>query len=690
MTYLLPGYEKLANEERGRAAIHKIDRLPLTLAFAAGPVHVIGNGDDARAWAERLHSEPVSMMGVDTEYAYASPAISLRSGKSFEDLRSIRPLVCTVAAWCGAGRPPGGGTGGELIRLLFDLRRADVWPSLQFLFRLHVPWVAHSAKAELHALWACGIEPTEHLLIDTYLTACGLNLGRFHRRQRATTTAEEVAHARRQEEKAAHITSLVGQCEHYHIAYPFTKDAKRIMRERFMALTADAPIDAAMAEYAASDAEFALRLHLAQESDVQRFGLGHHLAAVEWPLVGAVARMEMAGLPADRERMGRDRRTCQEIVAVMARRLEGHDIIPGSRSSFLKAMQSAGVLKEFVRDRKYCTKQDLLRECEARGVHPAVGPFRLHRYFQRLATDDILSGRLLDAEGRQRCSLDQMRSVSGRIASSKPNLVGLDRRLRSVFEAPAGYTLIELDYSQKEVGLAGAEWRYETLIERFNHGDSYAGMAQTFYDGQLTPAERAMSSRDFKKARPDLRSRVKSLALGILYGSGPASIAVKFGCPLAHAQEELRRFFDLFPAARDGADWATRSGLRRGYGLTITGLRRLVEPGNDTFRNALRNNPIQGGAAAIFKTALLRIDGYFRGTATRLLLPRHDSLLILTPVGTEEEVIRVCKVLMIQAVKEKYPQLNPRVDAKMGPTWPSDLTLEEYYQAECGFVLGEG
>jgi DNA polymerase-1 len=273
--------------------------------------------------------------------------------------------------------------------------------------------------------------------------------------------------------------------------------------------------------------------------------------------------------------------------------------------------------------------------------------------------------------------------VSGRIASSRPNLIGLDGRLRPVVEAPEGWVLLELDYSQKEMGLGGAEWHDEELVRQFNLGDSYAGVAQLFYADQLTPEERALPSKDFKKARPELRNNVKSLALGILYGRGAASIAEKFSCPLEHAEAELQRFFDLFPEARDNAAAAVRRSLQRGYGLTVTGLRRFVDRGDDRFRNALRNHPIQGSAAAIFKAALVRIDRHFRGTETQVLLPRHDSVLLLTPASTEEEVIGVCRTLMTQALREKYPCLWPRIDAKISRTWPTGQTLEDYYRAEC-------
>jgi DNA polymerase-1 len=680
MTILHPAFQKLADEERARqAVVHRIDCLPWSPGFAAGPIHRITTAAEAEAWAERLHAEAIPLLGVDTEFTFDRPAIQLRNGKTFQDPSSIRPLVCTIAAWCGAGDDGGD----RLTRLLFDLRRPEVYPALRDLFDLHVPWVAHSGKAELHCLWACDIEPAEHLLIDTYITAAALNLGRFHPRQRAKDPEEEVARARKLEEKAAHITSLVGQCEHYGLSYPFDKATKKAFQDRFLRLGRDDVIDDAMATYAMSDAEFALRLHFAQTPDVHRSGLTPHLAAVEWPLVAALARMEWVGLPIGQERLRVYRELCRKIAGVMADRLTTLGIKPGSRDSFLKAMHGAGVLHEFVLKGKYSTKGVVLRGCERRKVHPAVKPFRLHRYFQELADSELLAGTLVSPDGRLRCSLGQLRSVSGRIASSSPNLIGLDKRLRPVVEATPGWSLIELDYSQKEVGLAGAEWHDDALIECFNQGDSYSTVAQLFYTDQLTPEERALDPKAFKKARPDLRNNVKSLVLGVLYGRGAAGIAENFGCSFEHAEAELKRFFDLFPQARDNANAAVRRSLCRGYGLTITGLRRFIERGDERFRNTMRNHPIQGGAAGIFKAALLRIDGYFRGTPTQLLLPRHDSILLLTPQGTEAEVVAACKAIMIGAVREKYPRLGPRVDEKAGTCWPTERTLEEYHRDEC-------
>jgi DNA polymerase I-like protein with 3'-5' exonuclease and polymerase domains len=680
---LLPGYKKLADEEKARQAeINRVSALPLAPAFAAGPIHVIDTKAEAAKWAELLRNEAVSVIGVDTEYRYDRPGVVLKRGQTFEDVSSIRPLVCTLAVWCGATRATDDTTG-MLIRLLYDLRKPEVHGGLREVFRLRVPWVAHYAKAEFHCLYACGIEPAGHLLIDTHVTAAALNLGTFHTRDKNAVAKEANRLKRELKEKEAHVTSLIGQCERYGLRYPFNKHEKDELRERFLRLGPDDPLDGCMKEYAAADAEYALRVHLAQTPDVQQFGLEPHLAQIEWPLVAVLARIERTGLPASRGKMQEYRELCGAVAEAKAKELEKWNITAGSRRSFLLAMNRAGVLQKFVVDGKYCTKDEVLRRLEQEKVHEAIKPFRLFQYFRRQAESELLAGVLISADGRQRYTLDQLGSASGRIASSKPNLVGLDGRLRPMFVAPPGYVFVEIDFKQKEIGVAAAEWNDAGLVEKFNTGDAYAGVAQSLYADQLTAEERAMPSPEFAKVKPKLRKKTKPLALGMIYGSGPRSVAAKLGVSVPQAEAELRRFFDLFPDVRNGAAGAVESSLVRGYGLTATGLRRFIEKGSGRARNAMRNHPIQGSACAIFKTALLRIDGYYRNTKTQIVMPRHDSVVLLTPAGTEAEVIAACKVIMVGAVREKYPDLQPGIDADSGVSWPTELSLEEYHRKEC-------
>ena len=98
-----------------QAEVNRISALPLAPAFSAGPIHVIDMEAKAAEWGERLHNEAVSMIGVDTEFRFDRPGILLKKGTTFQDVSSIRPLVCTLAVWCNPARTHDH-TAGTLIR----------------------------------------------------------------------------------------------------------------------------------------------------------------------------------------------------------------------------------------------------------------------------------------------------------------------------------------------------------------------------------------------------------------------------------------------------------------------------------------------------------------------------------------------------------------------------------------------
>ena len=683
MGLLLPGYEALAAQERARQTVeHGLDRLPWSPSFAAGKIHLLQTRSEAEVFVAQIRQGSASALGVDTEFANDRAAIELPNGQEFTDYSSIRPQVCSVVAWCDAGASSTTAGRDLLIRGVFDLRRPEVLPALRDLFSLGLPWMSHAASAELHCLWACGVEPPEHLLIDTYLTAACLVNGRFHRRNACRSVSDDIANQQELETKAAHITSLVGQCEQYSIPHPFAA-AKELMRERFLHLRPDDPLDESMLAYSVSDAEYALRLYFAQQPDVDRFGLSPHLSRVEFPFVATLARMEWTGLPFDAQRAAEYREMCKKIVVVMGDRLQKHGVKPGSRDSFLVVMSKAGLLHHFELDGKYSTKREVLLRCEELGIHPAVRLFRLHRHFDRTASTLGVLPRLVSDDGRLRCSLRQLRSASGRVASVRPNMIGLDGRLRPVIAPTAGSSvLIELDYSQIEVGLAGAVWGDEALVRLFNTEDAYAAIAQSFFQDQISAEERALSPADFKARRPDLRDQCKALMLGALYGLEAESLGRKLKCSTEQAAGELERFFGQFPKAAAGARAAVEAALRNGYGVTATGFRRFIRVGDRRLRRAMRNHPVQGVAAATFKVAIARIDRHFRGTDTKLLLPRHDSILIETPTDSRDRVVAACELFMTQAVREVFPQLQPRVESKTANSWPTKQTLEGFYRRE--------
>jgi DNA polymerase I len=121
--------------------------------------------------------------------------------------------------------------------------------------------------------------------------------------------------------------------------------------------------------------------------------------------------------------------------------------------------------------------------------------------------------------------------------------------LRVIIKVEAGRVLIELDFSQIEVFVAGALWGDEELLQLCAEGDAYAAVAQRLYADQLTAAEQRMPVLEFMDRHRDLRKITKAILLGLLYGMGVDRLARDLKCSVAEAQQHQDRFFQRFPKA---------------------------------------------------------------------------------------------------------------------------------------------
>lgn len=142
------------------------------------------------------------------------------------------------------------------------------------------------------------------------------------------------------------------------------------------------------------------------------------------------------------------------------------------------------------------------------------------------------------------------------------------------------------------------------------------------------------------------RNLIKSMVYGRLYGAGVAKQALTAGVHEA----QMKSVSDAFDARFPGMTYFQRkiedAGMRRfksegqGYVYTWTG-RRL--PCDDSRVYTLVNYLIQGGAAEIFKSNLVKLD---QADLTELLIvPVHDEIVLNAPRKDVEEIkqtVRSC------------------------------------------------
>jgi DNA polymerase I-like protein with 3'-5' exonuclease and polymerase domains len=129
------------------------------------------------------------------------------------------------------------------------------------------------------------------------------------------------------------------------------------------------------------------------------------------------------------------------------------------------------------------------------------------------------------------------------------------------------------------------------------------------------------------------------------------------------AEELLLKFLEMFPALGKALDDGVYFAMSRGYAATATGLKRY-RPGAGALsnweRNWMKNHPVQGTAAALFKTACIRLDSLYKAHGARLILPVHDAVVFECPLAAVQEIAELTRRVLCDAVQEFFPQLRPR------------------------------
>ena len=118
-----------------------------------------------------------------------------------------------------------------------------------------------------------------------------------------------------------------------------------------------------------------------------------------------------------------------------------------------------------------------------------------------------------------------------------------------------------------------------------------------------------------------------------------------------------------------------QSAKDRGYTITLLGRRRVInelKSSNFNVRSfgerAAMNMPLQGSSADIIKLAMIGVakrlkqDGY----KAKLILQVHDELLIDCPIEEQDEVAKILKEAMEEAVALSVPLT---VDVGIGYSW---------------------
>src|SRR5271165_4139683 len=88
----LPGWKERA-EATSKPTPPSIPRPPLSRTYLVGRVHFVQNADQAHEMIQAAYENPVSWIGIDTEYRFGhDQPVGLPNGDEWRDVRSIQPF----------------------------------------------------------------------------------------------------------------------------------------------------------------------------------------------------------------------------------------------------------------------------------------------------------------------------------------------------------------------------------------------------------------------------------------------------------------------------------------------------------------------------------------------------------------------------------------------------------------------
>jgi DNA polymerase-1 len=428
--------------------------------------------------------------------------------------------------------------------------------------------------------------------------------------------------------------------------------------------------------YAAEDADITLQLHETLYPQISKDERLEHLYRhVELPLAEVLFDMERHGVLLDGALLGKQ---SQEL---------GGKILQLEQRAFELAGQpfnlnSPKQIQEILFDRLGLpvkkktpsgvpsTDEEVLQELAL--DYPLPKLLLEHRGVSKLKSTytDKLPRMVNPATGRVHTSYNQAVAVTGRLASSDPNLQNIPartpegRRIREAFIAAPGHALIAADYSQIELRIMAHLSRDESLLKAFAAGlDIHRATAAEVFG--VPPEEVDHEQRRYAKV----------INFGLIYGMSAFGLAAQLGIERSAAQAYMDRYFARYPGVADYMKRTRELAKRQGFVETVFG-RRLwlpeINAANPMRRQgaerAAINAPMQGTAADLIKLAMIAVHRWLKeqNGHSRLIMQVHDELVLEVPDGELSLVKSELPGLMCNVAELAVPLA---VSVGIGPNW---------------------
>ena len=317
------------------------------------------------------------------------------------------------------------------------------------------------------------------------------------------------------------------------------------------------------------------------------------------------------------------------------------------------------------------TSEDVLSELSA--DYPLPKLILEYRGLAKLKSTytDKLPKMINEITGRVHTSYNQAVAITGRLASSDPNLQNIPirtedgRKVREAFIAPQGHKILSADYSQIELRIMAHLSKDQRLIEAFKNNEDIH---------KITAAE--IFNCDLSSVSSEQRRYAKVINFGLIYGMSAFGLAKNLNIERVAAQNYIERYFSRYPSVRNYMEEAKQFAKNNGYVETYFG-RRLWVPeinGSNGIRRAAAeraaiNGPMQGTAADLIKMAMNAVDNWIKQSKEitgKMIMQVHDELVFEVPEDEVDLFKENIKDLMENIAELDVPL---KVDIGIGGNW---------------------
>ena len=445
-------------------------------------------------------------------------------------------------------------------------------------------------------------------------------------------------------------------------------------------------------EYAAEDADVTLRLYNLLEPQLDKLGLRKLFDEVELPLVEVLAELEHNGICVDAAELDRQREALENRLKGLRRQMQDvapHAFNPDSPRQLAAVLfnkpdaDPPGLGIRIVKRGKTGPSTDLEVLDKLANDTDIASPLPQlvveYRQLTKLVGTYLvaLKDAINDETGRIHSSFHQTVAITGRLASSDPNLQNIPirtdvgREIRRAFIAPPGSVLISADYSQIELRILAHLSEDPALIDAFQKKmDIHTAVAMEVFGVKADEVSIAQ------------RSSAKMVNFGIVYGITAYGLARRLKMAGSEVtQEQAARIIADYKARysriAEFLDACIAKAQRDGYVETMLGRRRPIpqiharDPQTKALGERLAiNSVVQGSAADLIKIAMVdlyrQLPSKFPGAGVRMLLQIHDELVFESPEGVAEKAARFIEERMQSAMTLRVPLV---VEAAWGSNW---------------------